>query len=254
MNDPGVDVGEQEFSVAMKHSQSPEEELLNVHETMSRIVPGGVTPLTRHIWEIQQIISDKAPSLRREGKKIVVVIATDGLPTDSEGYGGEAITDEFLRAVKSLEDLPIWLVFRLCTDEQQVTKFYNGLDSELELSLEVIDDFLGEAQEVYRYNKWLNYCLPMHRVRELGYHDRLFDLIDERPLTKGEIRDFCCLIFGVENLPDPASDWIGFLKCLQKILKTQKTHWNPIKKKKKAWISLTALNQTYGDGKSCTIS
>ena len=47
----------------------------------------------------------------------------------------------------------------------------------LEFNLEVLDDFLAEAKEVNRYNRWLNYALPMHRCRELGYHDRLFDLL-----------------------------------------------------------------------------
>jgi hypothetical protein len=258
LNDPGAHIGPQEFSVALDHAHhTPQEQLRTVEDTMLSIQPSGVTPLTRHIWEIQQMITSKAPELRREGKKVVLVIATDGLPTDEEGYGGESITDEFLRAIKSLENLPVWLVIRLCTDEQQVTKFYNSLDTELELSLEVIDDFVGEAQEVNRFNSWLNYCLHMHRVRELGYHDRLFDLIDERPLTKGEIRDFCCLVFGIDDfntIPDPASNWLGFLKAINHLQKSEAKQWNPIKKKKKRWINLKQLNKIYGDGSKCTIS
>jgi hypothetical protein len=108
---------------------------------------------------------------------VAIIIATDGLPTDSEGYGGDEVLAEFVQALKSLEGLPVWLVIRLCTDEKKVTAFYNSLDEQLELSLEVLDDFLGEAREVNRNNKWLNYALPMHRCRELGYHDRLLDLI-----------------------------------------------------------------------------
>jgi len=258
LNDPGAEIGPQEFSVAMNYSHNtPQEEIRIVEDTMLNIQPSGVTPLTRHIWEIQQMISAKAPELRREGKKVVLVIATDGLPTDEEGYGGEYVTDEFLRAVKSLESLPVWLVVRLCTDEQQVTKFYNSLDTELELSLEVIDDFVGEAHEVNRFNSWLNYCLPMHRLRELGYHDRLFDLIDERPLTKGEIRDFCCLIFGIDDfgaIPDPASDWSGFMKAINHLQRSESKQWNPIRKKKSGWIRLKQLNKIYGNGPKCTIS
>mmetsp|Transcript_24760 Transcript_24760/g.23789 ORF Transcript_24760/g.23789 Transcript_24760/m.23789 type:complete len:98 (-) Transcript_24760:381-674(-) len=97
----------------------------------------------------------------------------------------------------------------------------------------------------------------MHRIRELGYHDRLFDLIDERPLTKGEIRDFICLIFGIHDfdiIPDPAADWAGFIKSIRQIQKSEKMQWNPIKKKKCAWINVKALNKTYGNGAKCTIS
>jgi hypothetical protein len=47
---------------------------------------------------------------------------------------------EFQTALQSLEGLPVWVVVRLCTNEHQVVEFYNNLDSQLELSLKVIDD------------------------------------------------------------------------------------------------------------------
>lgn len=256
LNDPGSRVGPQQFSVAERGEAMVEEDIRLAIDIMRKAKPGGVTPLTRHIWEIQQSIQEMAPQLVADGRKVVVVLATDGLPTDEQGYGGEYITDEFIRALRSLEGLPVWLVVRLCTDEEPVTRFYNNLDGQLELSLEVLDDFIGEAREVYRHNKWLNYGLPMHRCRELGYHDRLFDLIDERPLTKGELRDFCGLLFGMENLdgvPDPGADWNGFTKYLQAQLKKEKQQWNPIKKKMMPWISVKVLNKCYGQKSACTI-
>ena len=48
-----------------------------------------------------------------------------------------------------MEGLPIWIVIRLCTDEAAVTEFYNSLDEELELNLEVVDEYKSEAKEVY---------------------------------------------------------------------------------------------------------
>jgi len=186
--------------------------------------------------------------------KVAVILATDGLPTDDQGYGGEEITQEFIRALKSLEGLPIWLVIRLCTDEGNVTNFYNELDGMLELSLEVLDDFLGECKEVQSFNPWLNYALPLHRCRELGYHDRLFDLIDERTLTKGELRDFCVLLFGTDYaaIPDPMVDWNGFLAYVQGRLAQEQPQWNPIRRKVKPWISIKKLNKTY-NGSGCSI-
>lgn len=156
--------------------------------------------------------------------------------------------------MRALEGLPIWLVIRLCTDEDKVTDFYNELDGKLELSLEVLDDFLGESREVHQFNSWLNYSLPMHRCRELGYHDRLFDLIDERPLTKGELREFCVLLFGSEldAIPDPVSDWKDFIMYIQEQLKREMDQWNPVKKKTGPWISIKTLNRTYNGGK-CSI-
>ena len=87
---------------------------------------------------------------------------------------------------------------------------------------------MSEASEIYEHNKWLNYALPIHRMREMGCHDRIFDLLDERPFTIGEIRDFCVLLFGQTNMdgiPDPAVDWSSFLSVLNKIQHREKYQW-----------------------------
>ena len=98
----------------------------------------------------------------------------------------------------------------------------------LELSIDVLDDYMSEAAEIYYHNKWLNYALPIHRMREMGCCDRIFDLLDERPLTIGEIRDFCLLLFGQTNMdgiPDPAVEWSRLLSVLSKILSREKYQW-----------------------------
>ena len=40
-------------------------------------------------------------------------------------------------------------------DNNSVVDFYNKLDALLELSIEVLDDFCGEAVEVQECNPWL---------------------------------------------------------------------------------------------------
>lgn len=252
LNDPGIRTGPQQFSVGERGEACVAQDIDEAIRTMKKAKPGGVTPLTRHIWELQRSVSEMAPQLERRGKKVAIILATDGLPTDEQGYGGGDITDEFVRALRSLEGLPVWLVVRLCTDEEPVTQFYNSLDSQLELSLEVLDDFMGEAREVYQHNPWICYGLPMHRCRELGYHDRIFDIIDERPLTKGEARSFCCLLFGMDDdddLPDPATYFVGFIKAVQTKLKSEQLQWNPIKKKMTPWILTSVLARSFGEHK-----
>jgi hypothetical protein len=66
-----------------------------------------------------------------------------------------------------------------------------------------------------------------------AFHDRIFDLLDERPLTNGEARSFCCLLFGIENeleLPDPAINLKEFIKAVDDRLLGERKQWNPVKK------------------------
>ena len=194
-------------------------------------------------------------SLRADGSKVAIILATDGLPTDGQGRSDVTTKREFTEALRSLEGLPVWIVIRLCTDEDAVVDFYNELDDQLELSLEVIDDFTQEAREIYACNKWLNYALPLHRCREMGYYNRLFDLLDERSLSPDELRDFLFLLFGAENfdgVPDPQVDWKGFLKSITAIVNKEKKQWNPVTKKMAPWVDVKKLDKAYKK-KGCTI-
>ena len=46
----------------------------------------------------------------------------------------------------------MWVVIRLCTDDENVVNYWNSVDQELELNMDVLDDFFGEAQEVNSVN------------------------------------------------------------------------------------------------------
>ena len=155
LNDPGMRTCPQKFSVCEHGQRHAQQEVTNAYEILRKVSPSGVTPLTQHIWDIEEHISAMAPELRRNGKIVAIILATDGLPTDDQGYGGEGITDEFIRALRSLEGMPIWTVIRLCTDDDDVKEFYNSLDAQLEISIEVLDDFRGEAKEVHEHNPWI---------------------------------------------------------------------------------------------------
>jgi len=252
LNNPGAKVGRQQFTIAEDLS-NPDGILRDVQDAlniMRNTRPGGCTPLTNHIHEIYHEISLMAPDLQSMGKKVAIVIATDGLPTDEQGYGGSRQRAEFIEALRLLEQLPVWVVVRLCTDEDDVVDFYNNLDTQLELSLEVLDDFSGEAKEVTGENPWLNYALPLHRMREMGYHDRVFDMLDERRLTKTEVRDFCALLFGTGNfdgVADPSLDWKGFLNNTKRLLQREAPQWNPVTKRMGSWMDTKKMNRIYGN-------
>ena len=224
LNDPGKLTGPQQFGVA----EAPHQDEYEALQIMTKVRPGGCTPLTAHIREIHQAVSAMASDLRASGRRVAIVLATDGLPTDERGSSGKYQQKQFVESLRMLEGLPVWVVVRLCTDEDEVVNFYNDLDEQLELSLEVLDDFCGEAAEVYEFNSWLNYALPLHRCREMGYHHRVFDMIDERRLTKSELREFCELLFGADKfdgVPDPDLDWVGFSSRIDAMLKQEKRQW-----------------------------
>ncbi|KAL7563549.1 hypothetical protein ACA910_002216 [Epithemia clementina (nom. ined.)] len=277
------------------------EELRIARSILQRTKPQGVTPLKEHIEAVERTLrscpqhhhwppqasGQPPPQPPPQPPHVVLVICTDGLPTDANGQESPEIQQDFVQALRRLQDLPIWLVIRLCTSERKVAQFYNQLDAVLELPLEVLDDHLSEAKEVGQHNPWLNYAVPLHRCRELGFQHRVLDLLDERPLTYDELREFCIILFGTntdtihndcnnhkndnglgdyqdtdddglavaagEGWPDPATQWTDFVQCLQQHLQREHEqtplHWDPRRKVVAPWINLKVLQQNYGGGR-----
>lgn len=87
--------------------------------------------------------------------------------------------------------MPVLVVIRLCTDESSVIDYWNNIDSQLELDIDVIDDHLGDAIEVASKNGWLTYGEPIHRMREFGASMKEMDLIDESTLSAEQMRIIC---------------------------------------------------------------
>jgi len=254
LNNPGVRAGAEQLSVAEYSLDNVHDEQYTIRTTMNKTSPQGFTPLRDRIMELHDIIYSMTNTLKSTGQKAVVVIATDGKPTDVSGYSNTFVTDGFIHALRRLLELPVWVVIRLCTDDDDVVEFYNNLDDDPELSIEVLDDFTGEALEVYEANPWLNYSLPLHRMRESGFNDRAFDFIDQRALTKTELRQFCSSLFGLENfdgVPDPSVDWKGFIADIGRLNSQESDTYNPVKKKILPWVDLSALNQMYGEDTPC---
>jgi hypothetical protein len=135
--------------------------------------PSGVTPLCHHVLEVTKQIS--------AGKKAALIICTDG----------EASDGDITAALKPLHDLPVWVVIRLCTDQDDVVKYWNNVDSALELNMDVIDDPVGESKEIQRINYWLTYGTPLHRLREFGVTAKE---LDEVKLSPEQMHKFCAFL------------------------------------------------------------
>jgi hypothetical protein len=117
--------------------------------------------------------------------------------------------------------------------------------------IEVLDDFTSEAAEVYTHNKWLNYGLALHRMREMGFHSKLFDLMDERSLSVDELREFFRILFGngkMDAVPDPQADWNGFYQAIERLVDGEQKTWNPVHKRMEPWVDMRTLKKLYGPG------
>ena len=132
--------------------------------------PAGQTPLCAHINCVVRAITKMAPTLRANGQKAAVIIATDGESTDGS----------VSEAMKPLQKLPVWVVIRLATDTPDVVRYWDQIDKELELEMDVLDDLVQDARQVDRVNPWLRYGDELHRMREFGASFKEMDLIDGR--------------------------------------------------------------------------
>ena len=140
--------------------------------------PSGGTPLCRHIREVIVQIRAAEQELRANGQKACLIIATDGESSDGN----------IAEAMAPLKDLPVWVVVRLCTDEENIVNYWNNIDEQLELSMDVLDDLCGEAEEVNAKNPWLTYGEPIQRLREFGIAIKELDLLDETALSPDQVR------------------------------------------------------------------
>lgn len=96
--------------------------------------------------------------------------------------------------MRPLKNLPVWVVVRLCTDEEKIVNYWNNIDQELELDMDVLDDWRGEAEEVTRHSPWFTYGEPIHRLREFGTPLKEIDKLDETKLSMDEMRALCAFM------------------------------------------------------------
>lgn len=200
--------------------------------------PSGRTPICAQIRAVVRCIKSQEQALRHNGQQVVVTIATDGLSTDGE-------VEE---ALAPLEHLPVWCVIKLCTDEEQVVNFWNNIDAQLEIDMEVLDDLEEEAKEVHEMNGWLTYNLLLHRVREWGSSSKLLDMLDEVKFTKAQAHELVGLVLGseaAEALPPPALDIASFVKEAGSQAAALAKVWDPISKEQKPWFSAAALGSQF---------
>ncbi|KAL7575657.1 hypothetical protein ACA910_011478 [Epithemia clementina (nom. ined.)] len=111
------------------------EELWIAWSILQQTEPQGVTPLKEHIEAVECTLHScpqqhwphqvsGQPQLPPP-PHVVLVICTNGLPTDRNGQESPKIQQYFAPSLERLQDLPIWLVICLCTSKHKVAQFYN---------------------------------------------------------------------------------------------------------------------------------
>lgn len=127
-----------------------------------------------------------------------LVIVTDGQSNDGD----------IKSIIKEIQKYDVSITIRLCTDENAVVDYWNNIDKDLKLRLDIINVYPDEAEGVYNVNFDLNYTYYLHRIREFGVVDGRFDHVDEMKLSKKDI-DFLNDLAG----PRTSTNWYRKSSC-----------------------------------------
>jgi len=203
-------------------------------QAATRTSPCGTTPLTESVMRIVAMIEPHARDLHARGERVAVIIATDGLPNNRSS---------FVSAMQALQRLPVWVIVRLCTDDDSIVDYWNDLDRNLESPLEVLDDLRSEAVEVERLNPWLTYGGPLHLCRLFGMPGKLFDALDESSLLPFQIKEFVEDLLGITIGHDPQVDKDAFLNDVKEALAEVPPVLHPITLQPKPWLDLNRLER-----------
>lgn len=205
--------------------------------------PSGMTPLCFHVTEVAREIQAQAQRLKENGQHAAVVIMCDGGASDGN----------VAQAMKPLAHLPCNVVVRLCTDQDDVVDYWNGVDRQLEINLDILDDPIGEASEIEAVNHWLNYGLPLHRMREWGVHIRELDMMDEQLLSSNQMITLLAILLDCDKkeIPQIAVDWGEFSAFVKPRLAQAGDAFNPVTRRSEPWVNLSQLRGKYSPNSGC---
>jgi hypothetical protein len=153
----------QRFCVGSKKKTSSDE-IEVAHKTTEAITPKAPhTPLVEYVQNfVKNFSSDEAHNLKQKGKFISLVLATQGVPSLKDAKSDSDAFHALGQALTSLNKLPVKLVIRLCTGDEETVRCYNEVLTYSLHNCDVLNDYKGEAMEVYLYNPWLTYSLGLH--------------------------------------------------------------------------------------------
>ena len=82
----------------------------------------------------------------------------------------------------------------------------------------------------------------------MGLKDKIFDLIDERPLVATQVKHLIETLYGVTGLPEPELDLDEFVQSIGRAQAEVPTVYNPKVRRVTGWIDINRLNNSHGNG------
>ena len=137
--------------------------------------PYGRTPLTERCNNIFSQFNNSE-------KPVLLVIATDGMPTDKHGHIN---INEFSSCITNRNCDNIYISFLACSDSDSDVAYLNKLDKKVK-NVDTLDDYLSERKEVIAVQgKEFSYSLGDHTSRLLlGPLCPELDSLDETKIKK----------------------------------------------------------------------
>jgi hypothetical protein len=219
------------------------EQMRSLDRLLKNNGPRGVTPISERLEEIRLRLHAEAEELAQRQQMVYLTIATDGLPTSP--WSGQSTSKDQEHMVSALRrlcaELPVQLVIRLCTDEESTVQFYNKIDDELELPLDILDDFASEAKEITdKGNGFFAYTPLLHRIREAGTLCKLLDNLDEAQFTPRDVRKMVELLSN-DCTPMRAGTDREFIQHVEKMIASAKPVYDPVKQRMTPFVNVKKL-------------
>lgn len=124
-------------------------------------------------------------------KPKLIILATDGAPTDEDGRSTRQARQQFIDVLRQRDADMNRIVILLCTDDDAIVKLYEDIDKTID-NICVIDDYQTEKAKVEKcQGDGYNYTQDMHRARFIlaGIND-IFDKMNERKILYDKYGSF----------------------------------------------------------------
>ncbi|CAF4329063.1 unnamed protein product [Rotaria sp. Silwood2] len=161
--------------------------------------PAGPTPIARIL---RHVLQEKR--LEIQERKLLILIATDGVPTNDSGHHDIKTLEHILRNERNpINRIPV--TFIACTDDEESIGYLNKWDKKIS-NIDVVDDYRSEREEIQKVQgKNFPFSFGDYVVKILmGAIDNWFDTLDEHRVNsnippdrlahKGKKKNTCSIV------------------------------------------------------------